>query len=57
MGHPEGSIWCWGQGSAGQLGTKGLKVEDVPTPAKTATKFWDISCWKNYSLALSADFR
>ena len=52
---PEGTAYCWGDNSQGQLGDGSRTARAAPTLVRVSTRFVDISVGAAHSCALGAD--
>jgi alpha-tubulin suppressor-like RCC1 family protein/uncharacterized protein YjdB len=50
-----GEAWCWGQGSAGQVGDGGVVDQVVPTRVATSVRFTAIGSGASHTCALAQD--
>ncbi|MEO7964782.1 MAG: Ig-like domain-containing protein [Gemmatimonadaceae bacterium] len=49
---PNGSIYCWGEGTLGALGTGSIASSDTPAPIVAPEPFTDVSAGFNHSCAV-----
>jgi alpha-tubulin suppressor-like RCC1 family protein/capsule polysaccharide export protein KpsE/RkpR len=50
-----GVAWCWGRGTAGELGNAALANSNVPVPVVTPLRFRTLSAGQSHTCALTAD--
>jgi alpha-tubulin suppressor-like RCC1 family protein len=53
--HDDGSLWCWGDGKHGAIGTGGDGPSNVPLQVGTDSDWSDVSCGVGHTCALRSD--